>query len=229
MTPRHEACLVLFSGGQDSTTCLYWALQNFDQVQALAFDYGQRHSIELEHARKITRLVHVPLTILSLDSLRQLGGSALTDDSIKVPEHTTERDVIPSTFVPGRNLLFLTLAGARAYLLGIRNLVLGVGQVDYSGYPDCRDTFLKSAERTLSLALDSPLSIHAPLLHLTKAEIFHLAADLGCLDVVLRDSHTCYNGDHTTLHPWGYGCGKCAACLLRAKGYQEAFPKNSDL
>lgn len=230
MPPRHAAALVLLSGGQDSTTCLFWALQTFERVEALGFDYGQRHGVELLQARKIAQLAGVPFHCLEVPSFKQLGGSALTDPDFRIPQgaealpSAAPSDTPPSTFVPGRNLVFLSLAAGFAYLHRLRHIVLGVGEVDYSGYPDCREPFLISAKRTLSLALDCPITLHAPLLRLSKADIFRLAADLGCLDVVLQQSHTCYLGDRTTQHPWGYGCGTCAACQLRARGFQQAFP-----
>jgi 7-cyano-7-deazaguanine synthase len=232
MHPSNKApqpnAVVLLSGGQDSTTCLFWAAQQFEHIEALVFDYGQRHSIEIAQAQDIARLAGVKATVLDLSGLGQLGGSALTDTDIKVPVSepgTAPEAGIPTTFVPARNLIFLSYAAAYAYPRGIRHIVLGVGQVDYSGYPDCRAPFVQSAALTLSLALDAPMEVHTPLLNLSKAQIWQLATDLGCLDVVVRDSHTCYQGDHTTFHSWGYGCGSCAACHLRAQGYYEAFPQ----
>lgn len=222
---KTDRAVVLFSGGQDSTTCLFWAKHHFERVEAVIFDYGQRHRIEIEQAECIAKLAHVEATVLDLTGLGALGGSALTDTELAIPTEIGSEKEVPNTFVPGRNLIFLSYAAAYAYPRGIKNLVLGVGQVDYSGYPDCRVSFVRSAEMTLTLALDMPLKIHAPLLFRSKADIWALAAELGCLNFVIRDSHSCYAGDRTHYHPWGYGCGTCAACRLRAQGFYQAFPE----
>lgn len=215
------AAVVLFSGGQDSTTCLYWALREFEQVHALSFDYGQRHGVETLQAKQIAHNAGVTLKQLSLSSLAQLGGNALTDD-IAV-ENTLTDDGLPNTFVPGRNLFFLTLAAAYAYQTGVGNLVGGMCETDYSGYPDCRQDFVDSAAKTINLAMETQFLIHTPLMYLDKAQTWLLARDLGCLEVVVHDSHTCYNNDREHLHDWGYGCGTCPACLLRKQGYEAAF------
>ena len=209
-----DSAVVSFSGGQDSTTCLYWALARFKRVEALSFDYGQRHRIELESARRIAALAGVPHTVLPVSSLGALGGSSLTDADEDVTQELG-RGALPKTFVPGRNIVFLTLAATFAWQRGIRYLVAGVCQTDYSGYPDCRRETMDSLERTIALGLEHPVAIHTPLMWLTKAESVTLAAGHeGCLDA-LALSHTCYSG---AFPP----CLECAACELREKGFQEA-------
>jgi 7-cyano-7-deazaguanine synthase len=210
-----DACLAVFSGGQDSTTCLHWALRSFGKVEAIFFDYGQRHVSETEAARAIAGRLGVPLRIFRLDFFSQMGGNALVDPDLAiapVPEQG-----LPNTFVPGRNLIFLTYAASYAYTLGIRHLVTGVCQTDYSGYPDCRDATMVSLERALGLGLgyaEGEFRIHTPLMFKTKAESVLWARDLGALGS-LAFSHTCYEG---VFPP----CGKCPACILRAKGFEEA-------
>jgi len=206
-----STALVLFSGGQDSTTCLAWALNRFDRVFALTFDYGQRHKIEIEQAKKIAKIVGVEHAVLNIDLFSKLSKNALTHDEVEIDAGSESQ--LPSTFVPGRNLIFLSVAAMKAYQLGISNIVTGVCQTDYSGYPDCRDEFVKSMEHTASLAMDKEFRIHTPLMFMTKAETVTMIQDLGRLDW-LKESHTCYEG----LRP---ACGKCPACLLRLKGFQE--------
>lgn len=218
-----SGALVLLSGGQDSTTCLYWALQRFARVEALAIHYHQRHSIELEQARLIAGKAGVQLHILETDLFSRLTETALTHSDVAVQNDLNPATGLPNTFVPGRNLVFLTLAGMKAWQLGLANIVGGMCQTDYSGYPDCREPFVQSTEQTLRLGLDANYTIHTPLMHLDKAKTWLLAQELGCLDVVVQHSHTCYNGDRTSLHPWGYGCGTCPACQLRKNGYEKAF------
>jgi 7-cyano-7-deazaguanine synthase len=212
--------LVVFSGGQDSTTVLYWALKRYSQVDAITFDYGQRHRIEIECAQNLCRRLGVPQQLVNLDFLRDFTPNALTHSSVEIRSKGALKD-LPSTFVPGRNALFLTLAAAAAIAKSIENIVIGVCQTDYSGYPDCREAFVKSMQESLSLAMDHKLTVHTPLMHQTKAETFQMAKDLGVLESVLEDSHTCYEGNRKERHPWGYGCGKCPACELRKKGYNE--------
>lgn len=220
--------LVLLSGGQDSTTCLYWAKKHFDLVEAIRFDYGQRHKVELECSEKIAGDAGVKLTTLSVEALKQLGGFALTDLNVDVKSELNDRG-LPNTFVPGRNLLFLTLAAAYAYPRNIQSLVTGVCQTDYSGYPDCRKTTIDAVEESIKLGMDfKGFDILTPLMHLTKAETVLKAVDLNCLDIIVNDTHTCYNGDHSTKHYWGYGCGTCGACELRKKGFDEAFLDNDE-
>jgi len=222
--------IVLLSGGQDSTTALGWALREWGPARTVAFDYGQRHRVELEQSAKISEMLgaesHV---VLPLEALKVLGGAALTNDSIEVEETATAESLnshawahgLPSTFVPGRNMLFLTLAAAYGAKFGIYDLVTGVCGQDRAGYPDCRAEFVRAAEIALSVALDEPVSIYAPLVDQTKAQTWALAEDLGILDVVIEQSHTCYHGERTVLHEWGYGCAACPACAERRRGWEE--------
>lgn len=221
--PAPETALVLFSGGQDSTTCLYWALRRFDRVEALAFDYGQKHACELQQARVIAELAETPLTVIDIRGV--LRGSALTEHDKDVSAAHEKNAELPASFVPGRNALFLTLAASQAYNRGIADLVGGMCQTDYSGYPDCRRVFVDSQQTTLSLALGADLRIHTPLMYLTKAETWKLARDLGVLEIVREHSHTDYNGDRTTRNEWGYGKLDNPASVLRAEGYREAKEK----
>lgn len=207
-----KKALVAFSGGQDSTTCLAYALKNFDEVHALTFDYGQRHKIEIEQAKKIAELLNIPHEIIEIDIFSKLNKNALTHPAVEITPGQSGR--LPSTFVPGRNLIFLSLAAIKAYQFGITDLIAGVCQTDYSGYPDCRNSFIKSLERSVSLALDKEFQIHTPLMWLTKAQTVKLIQELGYLEL-LHDSHTCYRG----LRP---ACGTCPACALRLKGFKEA-------
>jgi 7-cyano-7-deazaguanine synthase len=209
--------LVVLSGGQDSTTCLYWAIQRFgrDAVEAVTFDYGQRHRVELDAAHQIAEMAGVRQTVLPIDTFAVMGGNALTDNI--TPEAGARDDAdtaLPNTFVPGRNLIFLTFAAALAYQKGIEHVVTGVAQTDYSGYPDCRENTLKALELAIRLGMDSPVTLHAPLMFMSKAETVRLAQDVGAMDA-LAYSHTCYNG---AVPP----CGVCASCELRAKGFAEA-------
>ena len=216
----HDSALVLFSGGQDSTTCLYWAKKQFRRVEAIAFDYGQKHSVELEQAKLIAEKAEVPLVCFDIQGTLQ--GSALTEhDKDMSATHPLNAD-LPSSFVPGRNALFLTLAASHAYNREISDLVGGMCQTDYSGYPDCRRAFIDAMQTSLSLAMDLDLRIHTPLMYLTKAETWKMAADLGIVDIVREMSHTDYNGDRTTRNEWGYGKLDNPASVLRAKGYEEA-------
>jgi 7-cyano-7-deazaguanine synthase len=214
MASDAESALVLLSGGQDSTTCLHWAIDSFgvENVSAVSFDYGQRHRIELECAERVASDAGVPLACLPIDTFAALGGDALTDDSVAVP--VDEEEGLPSTFVPGRNLIFLTFAAAYAYQRSIEHLVTGVAQTDYSGYPDCRESTIDALQEAIRLGMESELQIHTPLMFLSKRETVELARDLGALDAMAL-THTCYNG----MRP---PCGECAACKLRAKGFAEA-------
>ncbi len=208
--------LVVLSGGQDSTTCLYWALDRFGSgnVSAVTFDYGQRHRIELECAAAIAAQASVPHTLLPIDTFEALGGDALTDTSIAVDDYDAHETGLPNTFVPGRNVVFLTFAAALAWRRGIGHLVTGVAQTDYSGYPDCRQETIESLQATLRLAMESTLDIHTPLMHLSKKETVELAVSVGALDAMAR-THTCYRGERPP-------CGRCPACVLRARGFDEA-------
>jgi 7-cyano-7-deazaguanine synthase len=225
-----RSALVLFSGGQDSTVCLAWALERFAQVETIGFDYGQRHAVELE-ARQHVRgemALHFPNWnarlgadhMLALPTLAQISDTALTRDA----QITMTEAGLPSTFVPGRNILFFTYAAALAYRRGIADLVGGMCETDYSGYPDCRDETLQSLARTLSLGMDRAFSIHTPLMWIDKATTWELAQELGgdaLVDLIIEHSHTCYLGERAQRHDWGYGCGQCPACELRAKGWRE--------
>jgi len=219
-----EKALVLLSGGQDSTTALYWALQSFGTVEAVSFDYGQRHVCELDAARAIAAAAGVAWHLIEAGNLSLLSRSALLAGQ-EGPTGTAHPDHenLPASFVPFRNLNFLLLGAAWSHLRGFRHLVLGVGEADYSGYPDCRDDFVKAAQVALNLALGSPrtgLVLHTPLMWLDKAAIFGLARDLGVLDRVLTETRTCYLGGDA-VHEWGRGCGECPACLLRRDGYRR--------
>lgn len=203
--------LVVFSGGQDSTTCLFWAKSKFDEVEAVSFDYGQKHRNELDVAAKIAKQAAVPLAIYPLNVLGQLSRNALTDSSLEV-EVEKPADRPPNTLVEGRNMLFLTYAAILAKGKGISNLITGVGQADYSGYPDCRDEFIRSLNQTLNLSMDYQYQIHTPLMWKSKAEVWQLADELGVFDLVRSETLTCYNGVP------GDGCGACPACKLRKNG-----------
>lgn len=211
---RQESALVLFSGGQDSTTCLFWAKQQFKDVHALCFSYGQRHSQEIQNAERIAHMANVPFQVLDASIISHLAPNSLTDASI-VMDQETPMGSYPNTFVPGRNMLFLTFAGAVAYAKNIRHLVTGVSEADYSGYPDCRDTFIKSVNATLNLAMDKQFVVHTPLMWRNKKQVWQLADELGVFDVVRTQTLTCYNGIIAD------GCGHCPACKLRNKGMEE--------
>ncbi|MDX1516047.1 MAG: 7-cyano-7-deazaguanine synthase QueC [Woeseiaceae bacterium] len=210
-----NTALVVLSGGQDSTTCLYWAIERFgrDSVSTITFDYGQRHRIELDAASNVADEAGVPWTCVPIDTFAALGGTALTDD-IDVGTDTDADGELPNTFVPGRNLVFLTFAAAWAWPRRIGNLVAGVAQTDYSGYPDCREETIQSLQQTLRLGMESDITLHAPLMHRSKKETVELAQAVGALPA-LRLTHTCYNGERPP-------CGDCAACRLRARGFAEA-------
>jgi 7-cyano-7-deazaguanine synthase len=230
--PIHpEPALVLFSGGQDSTTCLAWALARFPLVETIGFDYGQRHRVELDCRGRIAERLRREFPqwrdrlgedhLLDLGVLGRISDTALTSDSaIRFAESG-----LPTTFVPGRNLLFFTFAAALGYRRGLRHLVGGMCETDYSGYPDCRDDTLKALQATLSLGMDHRFVIHTPLMWRDKAATWALARDLGgaaLVDLILEETHSCYNGDRAHRHAWGYGCAACPACELRRKGW-EAF------
>ncbi len=216
MTDGQNKALVVLSGGQDSTTCLYWAIDRFglDAVTTITFDYGQRHRIELECARRVARFAGVDNLILPIDTFAALGGDALTDPDIDVAERVDETSGLPNTFVPGRNLVFLTFAAAFAWQRGIGHLVTGVAQTDYSGYPDCREETMTALQHTLRLGMESDITILTPLMHLSKKETVELARDLGGLPAMAH-THTCYRGQRPP-------CGECPACVLRARGFAEA-------
>ena len=211
---KKNAALVLFSGGQDSTTCLFWALKQFDSVSALCFTYGQRHSREVEVARAIAEKNNVPFQVLDASIISHLAENSLTNPEIIMDEEKPDGSY-PNTFVPGRNLLFLTFASVVARSHGIKNLVTGVSEADYSGYPDCRDTFIRSANTTLNLATDEEFVIHTPLMWRDKIQVWALADELGVFDIVKNETLTCYNGIVAE------GCGRCPACKLRNEGLKN--------
>ena len=225
----HTRALVLFSGGQDSTTCLAHALTHYAHVETLGFDYGQRHSVELQARQTVLQRLRWqfphwaarlgPDHVLNVDVIGQIGGSSLTEDvAIAMLQ-----DGLPNTFVPGRNLLFITLAGALAYRRGLQVLVTGVSEADFSGYPDCRDDTMKAMQLALNLGLERRLRISTPLMWRDKAAVWQLAFELGgqaLIDLIVQDSHTCYHGTRTP-HAWGAGCGQCPACQLRASGWER--------
>ena len=216
-----EIAVVVFSGGQDSTTCAGWARKLFKTVHLVGFDYGQKHDVELTQAQTIADALRMPFTVLSLDALSQLGDSSLTGNSLSVQAAHHRNASLPSTFVACRNALFLTMAHAYAQKADAQHLVTGVCQTDYSGYPDCREEFIKSLESTLNLGYETNIQIHTPIMNIDKAETFALADKVGVLGLVLDESHTCYNGDRTVAHAWGYGCGECPACVLRREGFDK--------
>ncbi len=208
---KNDKALVLFSGGQDSTTCLFWAKQNFAEVFGVAFDYGQRHRIELEAAQNIADSASVPLQILKMDLLRQITQNSLTSKELEVEKEKPENRP-PNTLVEDRNMLFLTFAAITAKQRGIHHLVTGVGQADFSGYPDCRNDFIVSLNQTLNLSMDFNYTIHTPLMWKNKTEIWQLSDELGVFDLIRKETVTCYNGIK------GSGCGECPSCGLRNKG-----------
>ncbi|MBM3644122.1 MAG: 7-cyano-7-deazaguanine synthase QueC [Alphaproteobacteria bacterium] len=223
-----SSALVLFSGGQDSTTCLAWALKRFERVETLAFDYGQRHRIELEARLAVRREIVARFPAwaprLGDDHLIDLGVlGAISETSLtREVAFAVERDGLPNSFVPGRNLAFLVFAGALAWRRGIADLVGGMCETDYSGYPDCRDATMRAMEQALSLGLGRSLRLHTPLMWLDKAETWQLAERLGgdaLVDLIAAETHTCYLGERGLRHDWGHGCGICPACTLRARGH----------
>ena len=225
---HHRNALVLFSGGQDSTTCLALALSRYDRVETIAFDYGQRHVVELQARLRVLAEIKAQFPqwaprlgedhLLDLAVLGQVSETSLTRDTAFAMEQTG----LPNTFVPGRNLLFLTLAAALAYRRGLEVIVTGVCETDYSGYPDCRDDSMKAMQLALSLGMDKRFLIETPLMWIDKAETWQLAHQLGgqaLVDLIVEHTHTCYLGDRSHRQDWGYGCGTCPACELRAKGF----------
>ena len=225
-----ETALVLFSGGQDSTVCLAWALERFSRVETIGFDYGQRHAIELSVRARLREKMSALNSgwaarlgndhMIRLDALAAISDTALTrQTAIEIADSG-----LPTTFVPGRNLMFFCFAGALAYRRGARHLVAGMCETDYSGYPDCRDDTIKAMQVALTLGLDKRVAIHTPLMWIDKAETFALAVEIGgeaFLDLLIEDSHSCYLGDRGKRHDWGYGCGTCPACQLRAQGFAK--------
>ena len=226
----NKRALVLFSGGQDSTTCLAWALARYDFVETVGFDYGQRHRVELDCRMRILARLRTDYPhweeklgedhLLDLSVLAAIGDTAMTSD------RAIEFDAngLPNTFVPGRNLLFFNFAAAVAYRRGLQVLVGGMCETDYSGYPDCRDNTLKALQVAMSLGMDSPMVVETPLMWLDKAATWKMAEDLGgdnFLRLIKEQTHTCYQGNHTDWHDWGFGCGHCPACDLRSSGFEK--------
>ncbi len=226
----NDGALVLFSGGQDSATCLAWALARFGRVETIGFDYRQRHRVELDVRQRFLPELRALFpewgarlgedTLLDAGALAAIGHTAMIEDvAIEMGENG-----LPNTFVPGRNLLFLTLAAAVAYRRGLKHIVTGVCETDYSGYPDCRDDTIKAMQVALSLGMESRFVVHTPLMWIDKAATWGLAMDLGgrvLVDLINRGTHSCYVGDHVTRHDWGFGCGACPACDLRADGWRR--------
>ncbi|PLT30516.1 7-cyano-7-deazaguanine synthase QueC [Peribacillus deserti] len=210
---KRDKAVVVFSGGQDSTTCLFWALEQFEEVEAVTFDYNQRHKLEIDCAKAITEELNVRHHILDMSLLNQLAPNALTRADIPVSDGKDGE--LPSTFVPGRNLLFLSFAGILARGIGAKHIVTGVCETDFSGYPDCRDIFIKSLNVTLNLSMDENLVIHTPLMWLNKAETWEMADNLNAFDFVREKTLTCYNGIIAD------GCGECPACHLRQNGLNQ--------
>ena len=226
--PMHTTALVLFSGGQDSTTCLAHALTRYERVETIAFDYGQRHRVELDARLRVLHALRARFPqwveklgddhLLDLAVLGEVSETSLTRDTAFQMEQTG----LPNTFVPGRNLLFLTLAAALAYRRGLQVIVTGVCETDFSGYPDCRDDTMKAMQLALSLGMDKRFLIETPLMWIDKAQTWAMAASLGgapLVDLIVEHTHTCYLGDRAHRHVWGYGCGECPACALRANGW----------
>ncbi len=220
MNEMNKKAVVVFSGGQDSTTCLFWALQQFDEVMAVTFDYNQRHRLEIEYAKSICEDLGIEHQILDMSLLNQLAPNALTRQEIKVEKG--KNDGVPSTFVEGRNMLFLTFAGVLAKVKGFKHLVTGVCETDFSGYPDCRDVFIKSLNVTLNLSMDYDFVIHTPLMWLDKAQTWQLADQLGKFDYIREKTLTCYNGIV------GAGCGSCPACELRQRGLEQYLKQKGE-
>lgn len=235
MTSANERALVLFSGGQDSTTCLAWALERFQHVETIGFDYGQRHAIELTMRPQLLSKMRALSTkwdqalgedhLIDLSLISQLSHTAMTNDiAIEMQENG-----LPNTFVPGRNLMFVMTAATLAYRRGINNIVGGMCETDFSGYPDCRDGTMRSLENTINLGMASEFKIETPLMWIDKAESWQLAHDLGgakLVDLIREDTHTCYLGERGQFHAWGYGCGTCPACELRKNGYNSYLQKS---
>ncbi|UCI23520.1 7-cyano-7-deazaguanine synthase QueC [Mesorhizobium sp. B2-8-5] len=227
---EESKAIVLFSGGQDSTTCLAWALERFEYVETIGFDYGQRHRIELDIRPEVLTAIRQSFPswdkklgedrVIDVTVLGQISDTALTRDV----EIAMLQNGLPNTFVPGRNLLFMIFAAAVAYRRGARHIVTGVCETDYSGYPDCRDDTMKAMQLALNLGMDHRFVVHTPLMWIDKAETWRMADVLGgkvLVNLILDKTHTCYNGNRTEQHVWGWGCGNCPSCELRANGYRQ--------
>lgn len=247
-----DTALVLFSGGQDSTICLAWALNRFSRVYTLGFDYGQQHTVEMQCRASILSEIGTLRadwqqklgsdTVLDLSIMQQLAYSSLVPGSVPAEGTACKKsDSVPDSFVPGRNLIFLTLSAALAYKLGVRHIISGVCETDFSGYPDCRDDTIKALQVALNLGMECRLVLHTPLMWLSKAQSWLLAYEQmqdtkAChtanghtfVEFVRTQTHTCYLGERKELHPWGYGCGQCPACALRKKGWEEFVASNTE-
>lgn len=225
-----NGAIVLFSGGQDSTTCLAWALSRYERVETIGFDYGQRHAVELTVRPVLLQKIRAQFPqwagklgedhLIDLSLISKISSTAMTEDV----EIVMQENGLPNTFVPGRNLLFMTVAATVAYRRGLNVLVGGMCETDFSGYPDCRDDTMKALQVALNLGMATQLKVETPLMWIDKSETWKLAQDLGgnaLVDLIRADTHTCYLGQRGALHDWGYGCGTCPACALRARGYQQ--------
>lgn len=219
-TLKNEKAVVVFSGGQDSTTCLFYAKKHFKEVELVTFQYGQRHDLEIKVAEDIAKEQGLKHHILDMSLLSQLSPNALTDHSMQIEN---DENRIPNTFVPARNLLFLSFAGALAYQIGAKHIITGVCETDFSGYPDCRDSFIKSMNLSLNLSMDKDFVIHTPLMWLNKKETWALSDQLGALDYVREKTLTCYNGVMSD------GCGECPACKLRKQGLDQYLETKGSL
>lgn len=219
-TLKNEKAVVVFSGGQDSTTCLFYAKEHFKEVELVTFQYGQRHDLEIKVAEDIAKEQGLKHHILDMSLLSQLSPNALTDHSMQIEN---DENGIPNTFVPARNLLFLSFAGALAYQIGAKHIITGVCETDFSGYPDCRDSFIKSMNLSLNLSMDKDFVIHTPLMWLNKKETWALSDQLGALDYVREKTLTCYNGVMSD------GCGECPACKLRKQGLDQYLEMKGSL
>lgn len=219
-TLKNEKAVVVFSGGQDSTTCLFYAKKHFKEVELVTFQYGQRHDLEIKVAKDIAKEQGLKHHILDMSLLSQLSPNALTDHSMQIEN---DENGIPNTFVPARNLLFLSFAGALAYQIGAKHIITGVCETDFSGYPDCRDSFIKSMNLSLNLSMDKDFVIHTPLMWLNKKETWALSDQLGALDYVREKTLTCYNGVMSD------GCGECPACKLRKQGLDQYLETKGSL
>lgn len=225
-----NGAIVLFSGGQDSTTCLAWALSRYERVETIGFDYGQRHAVELTVRPVLLQKIRAQFPqwagklgedhLIDLSLISKISSTAMTEDV----EIVMQENGLPNTFVPGRNLLFMTVAATVAYRRGLNVLVGGMCETDFSGYPDCRDDTMKALQVALNLGMATQLKLETPLMWIDKSETWKLAQDLGgdaLVDLIRAETHTCYLGQRGALHDWGYGCGTCPACALRARGYQQ--------
>jgi len=220
---NNNKAVVIFSGGMDSTVCLGYALKTFSEVETITFGYGQKHSVEIEQAKIIAEKLGVKFNFVDITFMQNIVESALTSNGDITGKHSKNKN-LPAAFVPNRNAMFITIAHAYAQKIGFDNLVIGACQTDEGGYPDCRQSFMDSIQNTLNMGAESNIIIHAPLMYLTKADTFRMGRDADVLDIVLEDSHTCYNGNRELRFDWGYGCGTCPNCKLRKEGW-ETFTK----